>query len=183
MQAFKIGASLGAKASFSPICKRPLPQIFETRRFLNLTSTFDRFSKEIAPWVGQAFHRPNACSILICCCGSQSKCLLPRPRPRRRKSLQRPDPPLPMLSHANTPSIYTSECVSFLYEHWISFVKSTLWPHCGYLGRKTDSPGLCPGPWGGIQEESTKGYQRDPVICHEGDGTQRISYTSPIALI
>lgn len=80
-----------------------------------------------------------------------------------------------MLSHASTPSIYTSEYVFPLQERQISFMKSTPWPLRGHLGRKTDPWGFCAGTWGSVQEESTKGNQRDPGICHEGDGTCTIS--------
>lgn len=48
-------------------------------------------------------------------------------------------------------------------------MKSTQWPRRGYLGRKTDPLG-CAGTWGSVQEESTKGYQRNTFICREGDG-------------
>ena len=49
-------------------------------------------------------------------------------------------------------------------------MKSTLWPLRGYLGRKTDPLGFRAGTWGSIQEKSTKGYQRNPRICYQGDG-------------
>ena len=81
-----------------------------------------------------------------------------------------------MLLPANTPSIYINEYV-WLQEYQISFVKSTLWPRRGYQGRKTDRPGPCAGTRGSVQEESTKGYQRNPVIYHEGDGTWAIFHT------
>ena len=111
-----------------------------------------------------------SCQLLTCYCLSQSKCLLLRPRPRRRRSPLQHGPPSLMLSPASTPSIYTSEYVSPLLERQISFMKSTLWPLRGYLGRKTDPSVICAGTWGSIQEESTKGYQRDSGICCQGDG-------------
>ncbi len=111
------------------------------------------------------------CYLLTYYCLSQSKCLLLRPRPRRPKSPLQHDLPSPMLSHVNTRSIYISVYVSPLHQNGISFMKSILWPLRGHSGRKTDSSGFCAGPWGSVQEESTKGCQRDPGICHKGHGT------------
>ena len=83
-----------------------------------------------------------------------------------------------MLSHANTPSIYTSEYFS-QHQHQITFVKFTQWPRRGYLAQKTDPLG-CAGTWGSVQEESTKGYQRNTFICHEGDGKCFYQSNSPL---
>lgn len=116
-----------------------------------------------------------SCHPLICCRPSQSQCLLLRPRPRRPRSPLPHDPPSPMLSPANTPSIYTSEYVSPLHKHQISFVKSTLWPLRGYSGRKTNQLGFGAGTRCSFQEESTKGYQRDSGFCDKCDGTWNIS--------
>ena len=120
-------------------------------------------------------------NVLTCYRHSQTRCLLLRPLPRRRKSPPH-DLPLPMLSHANTPFIYTSEYV-LLHEYQISCMKSTLWPRRGYLGRKTDPWGYYAGARGSVQEESTKGHQRNTCICHEGDGTWTTAHPFSIPLL
>ena len=75
-----------------------------------------------------------------------------------------------MLLHANTPFTYISEYVSALYGHEDVFVKSSLRLLRGYKFE-----GLIlhirAGTWRRIQEKGTKGHQRDPFVCHEGDGT------------
>ena len=48
-------------------------------------------------------------------------------------------------------------------------MKSIPWPLCGHKDGRL-IPGACAGTWGRIQEESSKGYQGNPFIRHEGDG-------------